>query len=187
MMAYEPLTQARYQIEMAGADEVIRIPARKRLFVMLFLPVWLTGWTAGGIAAVTQVIHGAGGFLVVWLCFWAVGWVFAAGTLVWMLFGAELLRVAGGDLVVALAVGPWSWRRVYNGREIRRLQVAVQPPWLAQFQLPSPLTGAQSGAVKFDYGARTVHVAGGLDEAEGRAIIGRLAVRLPPSAQAGTN
>jgi hypothetical protein len=153
---------------------------------MLFLPVWLTGWTAGGIAAATQVVQGASGFLVVWLCFWLVGWVFAAGVLVWMLFGAETLRVDRGDLVVALAIGPWSRSKVYNGREIRQLRASAQPAWLAQLQLPSPLSGALSGAVKFDYGARTIHVAGGLDEVEGRLVVGRLAGKLPPSAQAET-
>jgi hypothetical protein len=37
----------------------------------------------------------------------------------------------------------------------------------------------KSGAVRFDYGARTIYAAAGLDAAEGQMIVDRLKKRLP--------
>ena len=185
-MTYEPLGAARYREEPDGAGARIRIPARKFVFAMLFLPVWLTGWTAGGIAAIYQVLTNFSAFLVLWLTFWAVAWVVAASTLAWMAFGSETLRVAGDDLEVAHHLFGWSRRKIYRGQEVRRLRVAAQAPWPFRFQWHMPLLmGDRMGAVKFDYGARTIHVAGGLDEAEGRAVVERLAARLPRAAGDG--
>jgi hypothetical protein len=185
-MTYVPLGKARYRVEPGAGGELILIPARKFVFAMLFLPVWLTAWTAGGIAAIYQVLTSFSAFLVLWLCFWAAGWAAAAGTLAWMAFGSETLRATGDDLEVAHHLLGWSRRKVYRGQEIRHLQPAPQPPWPFRFQWQMPLlTGDRMGAVKFDYGARTVHVAGGLDEAEGRAVAELLSVRLPRSARDG--
>jgi hypothetical protein len=41
------------------------------------------------------------------------------------------------------------------------------------------LTFGRSGVIKFDYGARTIRVAQGLDEAEGRRIVDQLKDWLP--------
>src|SRR5688572_28836534 len=120
-MTYEPLGAARYRLESDASGERIRIPARKFVFAMLFLPVWLTGWTVGGIVAITELLTTFSLFMLVWLSFWAVGWVAAAGTLAWMAFGSETLRVAGEDLEVGHHMLGWSRRKVYRGREVRRL------------------------------------------------------------------
>jgi hypothetical protein len=51
---------------------------------------------------------------------------------------------------------------------------AAYPPWFGN-----------PGSVQFDYGARTVRVLPGLDEAEGRMVADWLAKRFPQGAVAG--
>jgi hypothetical protein len=103
----------------------------------------------------------------------------AAGTIGWMLFGSETLRVISGDLEIAHHLLRWSRRRLYQGEEIRNLR-SDQPSWQSRFQPSLPLfRGIKSGAVRFDYGARTIYAATGLDAAEGEMIIARLQKRLP--------
>jgi len=180
---YEPLGKERYQIEQTSYGERIRIKARRQLLPLLFLPLWLAGWTAGGIAAISQLIRHFEPFLVFWLCGWAFGWVFAAGTIMWMLAGVETLSVVGADLEIAhnaLGLSRW-WP--YQGKMIRHLGVASQPAWPYKFYWQIPFfSNTRQGTVRFDYGARTYFVVAGLDESEGRNIVEWLAKRLPAGA-----
>lgn len=178
-MAYETLGKERFVVDRNGSVEAIRINARRQVFVLLFLPVWLTGWTVGGVVAISQVLHEFSLFLCLWLCGWAVGWVFAAGTIAWMLMGAETARVVAGDLELGVEIGPWKRRKLYQGVQIKDLRAAPANP-MANFQMSGPfMRQMQGGAVQFTYGARTVRFAAGLDEAEGRLIIERLKKSLP--------
>ena len=70
----------RFRVEQEGGFEQIIIPARRNPFVLVFLSIWLTGWTMGGVVAITQLLTRFDLFLVVWLIGWALGWVFAAAT-----------------------------------------------------------------------------------------------------------
>jgi hypothetical protein len=180
---YEVAKPPRFRIELTTRGERIRIQARRRVFPLFFLPLWLALWTIGGVAAIADLIRTHEPFLVVWLGFWAVGWLGAAAILAWMFWGAELLAVVGGDLEIGETIAGFTRVRLYRGGDIRGLAAAEAPPFYAQFQFSLPFVmRARSGAVKFHYGARTVYAAQGLDEAEGRMIVGHLARRLPRQA-----
>jgi hypothetical protein len=176
---YEAVKPPRFEVEQELGGERIRIRARRNIFVLLFLPLWLTGWTAGGVAAIGQFLRTGQPFLVIWLCGWATGWAFAGGTLAWTIWGSELIGVTGGDLEIGHRLLGWTRTRLYRGSEVRHL-AAAETPFLYRFQLSLPLLmRARSGAVKFSYGGRTIYAAQGLDEAEGRMIVERLLRHLP--------
>jgi hypothetical protein len=180
---YQPLGKERFQVERTFDGEQIRIKARRQIFAMLFLPLWLAGWTAGGVAAITQVLHHFEPFLLIWLCGWVLGWIFASGTLLWMFAGWETLEVVHGDLEVTHRA--WGLKRtwLYQGAMIRGLDVTSQPAWPfgSQGQIPF-FTNTRQGSIRFDYGARTYFLAAGLDEAEARRIVEILARYLPQDA-----
>jgi hypothetical protein len=178
-VGYETLGKERFVIDRSGPVETIRIKARRQVFVLLFLPVWLTLWTVGGLTAMSQLAHEFSLFLCLWLCGWALGWVFAASTLAWMLTGAETVRVVGGDLELGFQIGPWARRKLYQGAQIKDLKASPANP-MSNFQLSGPFARhMQFGAVQFNYGARTIRMAAGLDEAEGKLIVERLRKSLP--------
>jgi hypothetical protein len=182
-VTYEPIAQARFSVETTPQGDQIRIKARRQIFAMLFLPVWLAGWTAGGVMAIWALVTQFQLFLVVWLCFWAVAWIMAAGTLAWMFTGSEILRTDGADLEVAQEALGLSRNWLYEGSAIRNLRVANQPAWPRNyFQVPFLRLG-RGGSVKFDYGPRTIYAAPGLDDAEGQMIVDLIAKRLPPGAR----
>jgi hypothetical protein len=170
--------------ERVDGVEQLRIPYRRQWFVLIFLSVWLTGWSFGGIAALGEMVVSPEPFLVVWLAFWAVGWVFAAGTVAMQLGGSEIVRVAGRDLETSVGVGRWRWRRLYRGDQIRHLRSSDPNPlgWPFRAQQMSFPGMTRAGAIKFDYGARTIAAAGAVDEAEGRTIVEWLRPKLPRSA-----
>ncbi|WP_084578897.1 hypothetical protein [Sphingomonas azotifigens] len=180
---YEPVHRERFVVETTAEGERIRIKAPRHIFVMLFLPFWLVLWTLGGIAAMTQLLTNFELFLVVWLCAWALGWCAAAGTLAWMFTGAEIIAVRGRDIEIAHTALGLSRRWLYQGAQIRNLSVAPQPAWPFQFRWQVPfLANQRNGALKFDYGPRTLYVGAGLDEGEARMIVERLGRILPSAA-----
>ena len=180
-LTYQPIANPRFTVELTdGGGEQIRIKARRQIFAMLFLPLWLAGWTVGGMAALWQLTRHFEPFLVIWLLFWATAWVAAASVLVWMFAGSETLRVVGRDLEVAQHAFGWSRRWLYEGSRISNLREAGQPGWPYRYQMQVPFfMQGRTGAIKFDYGPRTVFAAAGLDDAEGRMIIEQLRKRLP--------
>ncbi|HEV2817259.1 MAG TPA: hypothetical protein VGW40_08595 [Allosphingosinicella sp.] len=180
---YETVRPPRFEVEQGLGGERIRVRARRNLFMLLFLPFWLIVWTGGGIAAAAEFARTGEPFLALWLCGWALGWIFAVLMLAWMLAGAELIGVNAGDLEIEQSLFGLTRRRLYCGRDVRNLSPAPAPPFFAQAQISLPfLMRSRFGAVKFNYGGRTVYAAQGLDEAEGRMIVDRLLRHLPPGA-----
>ncbi|TFI56368.1 hypothetical protein E2493_20600 [Sphingomonas parva] len=181
---YEEAPRARFAIRHVDGIEQIRIPARRSAFVLVFLCIWLAGWTAGGVAALYEVVRTGDAFLLLWLTFWAVGWLFVAATILWQLSGAETIAVVTGDLEIGHRMLGLSRRRYYRGAEIRRLAAEAPAPLAARMQAaPPPFLGMQgAGSIRFDYGARTIRAAAGLDRPEAEAIVAHLRARLPLAA-----
>ncbi|MCW3846053.1 hypothetical protein OF829_02305 [Sphingomonas sp. LB-2] len=176
----------RHRIEYVGGVEQLRLPVRRHILALLFLPFWLTGWTIGGADAITEVMDEPNLFLAVWLCGWAFGWVAAASAFAAMLVGSEILRVQGGDLEVIHRIGPLrrSWR--YRGGEIRHLSRCYEDDgfftrgrgWVPLLSRPA------RGEVAFDYGSDRIFIAMDATGNDGDAIEEWLTARLPRSASA---
>ena len=181
---YEEMQAPRFVVETVNGHEQIRIKAQRNVFLMLFLLLWLGGWTVGGISAMTALSKSANPFLVFWLGGWALGWVFAAVTVGWMMSGAEILRVVGSDLEINYRLFGVTRGKLLRGIDIRDLSACAPPlPLYGRYQMNLPfLSASKSGCVRFSYGARTIYAGAGLDESEGRLIVDRLRQRLPSSA-----
>lgn len=180
---YEAVKPPRFEIEQGLGGERIRVRARRNVFPLLFLPVWLAMWSFAGVTTVGQFLRTGEPFLGFWLLGWAAGELAVVFAWCWMLWGAELIGVTGGDLDVGQRLFGFTRSRLYRGRDIRNLSASEAAPFRAQAQLHVPfLMRGRSGAVKFGYGGRTIRFAQGLDEAEGRLIVERLLRRLPPEA-----
>jgi hypothetical protein len=181
---YEPVQPPRFTVETVDGSEQINIPPQRSVFIGLFLAVWLTGWTIGGVAAFVAFLKTQQPFLALWLCGWVAGEAFVALTLLWMFTGGESVRLIGKDLEIGAHVLGWDRRKVYQGSQIRNLSSSAPANFYnGRWQGRLPILFANtSGSFKFDYGGRTIYVGPGLDEAEGRMIVERLRARLPASA-----
>jgi len=80
----------------------LHIAAKKEWWPLVFLPVWLAGWTFGGIMAVRWLIRPGPSTPRAFISLWLVGWVLAeAWTLyqwLWTALGREIVQVREGDL-----------------------------------------------------------------------------------------
>jgi hypothetical protein len=99
------MEQIGKRVNISGSE--IRISSPKNVFMLIFLPIWLTGWTIGGIIAIGVLVTGGvkeAWFLLFWLCGWAVGESFALYALLWGAFGHEVITVKNGIISIKRSV-----------------------------------------------------------------------------------
>ena len=162
-----------------GAGYEITIPAKKNIFVILFLGFWMVGWAVGLVSVSNQLLggtkeSGSSLFLLAWLGAWLVGGGWALATLVWLLVGREIVRVTVTELQHIRSYGLFSRKREYQLAHVKRLRVSP-PQNAAAAQYSAGMTN--HGAVSFDYGMSTPSFGYALDEAEARAIVDLLTKR----------
>ena len=133
---------------------------------------------------------------------WTSGLVISAAAmwLLWLVtsacefFGSEIFSVergglrartaAGGaaqELIVSRGIGPLRRTFRYRVREISEL-VTPFAEEEAKPRVHNIYVRPKAGAVRFDYGRKTVHFAETLDEADGEAVVAWLRRKLPRSA-----
>jgi hypothetical protein len=148
----------------------ISIPAKRNVFLFLFLSAWLAGWASGEFSAARQLLstasHALDLFLAAWLVAWTLGGGFALYTWYWMLAGRELVLLRADALVSRRQLWGLGRSNEYDLQHVKNLRVAPMSwsshDWTATMQF----WGIGGGPMAFDYGSQTVRLAAGLDEAE---------------------
>jgi hypothetical protein len=177
MTQIEP-EKPRYTIQQTGSSVVVSAPARRNWLILIFILVWLGGWTVGGAQAIPQAIQP--GEQQAFMAFWSIGWLlgelYAIAIVVWQLAGREELILSANSLVHRVAAGGLNRRREFSSANIKHLRATPQTtsPLMDQGRWMPPIFGAGHGSIAFDYGAKTYRVGAGLDEAEARLVLGEI-------------
>ena len=193
-MAFVEPPAGRAKIQSDGLALRVSIPPHRSLFAVLFLGAWMVGWYFGETSALREFMKPGrspqGTFLVAWLVGWTIGGIFAATTLLWSLAGREVIEVQPEVLVHRRAILGLGWSKVYSVAAIKDLRVAAPGLRIDNLSFSKLLDrtergqgrlrvgdfwGFSGGPIVFDYGARTVRCGAGVDEAEAKAIVARLA------------
>lgn len=175
---FEPVPPPRFKpVYIEGREWIFSRPT-KAWFFIVFLCLWLTGWTFGGFSAFAQILRGEGGlFLLVWICGWGIGWLAVVGTLLWQFAGKMMVGTDGIALVYRWSIPIISRSRRFDVHQVRDLRAAPANLSLygaSQTASFPPFWPGSRGSVQFDYGGRTIEIMPGLDEAEGKAIVALL-------------
>ena len=156
----------------------ITIPAKKRIFIILFFCVWLCGWVFGETTAIGEVSKDGLGnlFMVVWLTGWTVGGLFAMYSIWVMLAGKEFIEAGQGVIAIKNQALFFMPERVYDLREVKNLR--IEEPEEENFGFgrrnPPKLDLTNVGTIRFDYGMKTIRFGNGIDEAEAKYIVDKL-------------
>jgi hypothetical protein len=182
-----PLQGPRYTLQHTADGVRAVIPSDRNWFVIIFLGVWLCGWFAGESSAIAQILgHPFSGkaqpvgFLSIWVVFWTLGGIAVVATLLWQFAGQEVIAVTSMSLIHRVSALGLGRSRTYRASEVRDLRASsnsfyAYARW-GRTGLPFGVGGA--GSLVFDYGARTIGMAPGLDEAEARMLVKELSTRL---------
>jgi hypothetical protein len=180
-MSLEPVPGMRSTVSDGPEGLTIVMPPRRMLPVMVFLPIWLAGWAFGEVFVIHTLVSGTAGpeagFLAVWLTAWTLGGTTAALIWSWMMFGHERLVVGSGRFVHSYELFGLSRPREYDVQAIKNLRTGLSILAGSPYGASMRTYGFGSGVICFDYGAKTVNMGAGLDEAEGRMIVQRIRER----------
>ena len=161
---------------------VVHFRPRRSWGELAFLIFWLVFWTAGGIAAFAGLLHGGWGdraFLLVWLCGWAFGEFAASVTIVWQLFGRELLTVVTAEhLEVRKEIGRFARVKRYDVGLVHDVEAAQVPT--GEDEQPRA-----DFCLKVSYDTKSIRVGEGMDEREAEYVASMVLSRLRPPARWG--
>ena len=173
----EKLSPGRAQIKKDFQSVSIEIPAKRNWFAIIFIIFWSVGWLFGEVSVLTILLNddsplGAKSFFIVWLIFWTIGGLTALSTILWQLFGKEIIRIERNILHLEKSVFGIGRQKEYNIKDIKNL--AINPVgdmnvWGRKNYFS--FFGNKNGKLKFDYGMKTIKFANDIDEAEARKLL----------------
>jgi hypothetical protein len=172
-------SKARSTISMSPNGLEIIIPAKKNIFLILFLSAWLVGWVVGEVTVPTAFIKGnkdtgALVFSIAWLVAWTIGGAFAIYIWLWNIAGKERVTINNLNLTVKRELFGYGRDKEYEMSQISNLRVSAQPFNPFNFSASFQFWGVGGGVLAFDYGSRTYRFGSGIDEAEANHIIERI-------------
>lgn len=152
----------------------IYTPSKLNVPLVLFLLLWLGGWSVGEYFAVTEIMRSGNiltdAFLLVWLTFWTIGGAACWWVVLWSLFGSERLFVTSGALVMSKGLGPLRRRTVYPVDMVANLRVGATP------HAPN---GMQVAGIEFEAAGKARRFGFDLDVSERSAVLEVLQRVLP--------
>lgn len=178
-------TEGRSTIEKVDGALQITIPARRHIFVLIFIMAWFGGWAVGEFFALRALFEifskktaGASMFMVFWLIGWTVGGFFVFKYILWMLFGREIIKVSIKSIIISKKTLCFKSEKEYAVSNVKNFRIV---------QRIEGYTGRRYGGsadmlekICFDYGMKTVKFGVGLDEAEANYLIEKITQKINP-------
>ncbi len=170
---------AKAAIEKTMRGIKIDIPAPKEPFAILFLLVWMFFWAIGEYTAINSLFKSSelasSGFLMFWIAGWTFGGFSAMRVIIYMLFGKEHLVFEDGQLRVFRSYYIFSRKKVYSIGSITNFSLnddfsQSESPWKVRLGGKDD-DSKKTGALKFDYGMKTIEVGDNIEEPEARYLI----------------
>jgi len=117
-----------FRLNRLSAGELEIIYRRKGMGCMvLFLGVWLTGWSAGGAFAIYTLLFGNAGwgeraFMGLWLCAWLLGETLVSYFLAWNLFGRTRIVLDVAHIRIEKILFNWIRTQEFERESIRSVR-----------------------------------------------------------------
>ena len=162
----------------------VSIPAKRNLFVLVFLTFWLIGWAFGEVTVPLQLLNPQEPnvpttFLLAWLGMWTIGGGAAISIWAWMQFGQERVVLGSTALVIGRRVSGMTRSKEYDLSAATNLQLSSIGPTHSGAGSKNLFSGIAGGALQFDYRSKTIRFGAGLEEAEAKRICAQLIKRRP--------
>ncbi|HWQ45800.1 MAG TPA: hypothetical protein VN376_02975 [Longilinea sp.] len=197
MMIQDQSPHVPYDLQDEGSSLRLSTRPPRVWCSLLFLCVWLCGWAAGEVFAISSLIGNylpvltgetnitqTGGFpglfLLFWLTLWTIGGAFAIWNVLWPLFGREITTISMEEIVIKkaiLGVGP---SKHYDGAWIDNLHSArtLPPSQRGSIPLQKFKLWTQANLV-FDYNGQTIPFGIGLEADHAKNIEAAIYSRFP--------
>ena len=176
-MNFAPSPFPGSRIQELGDRLIVRFqPSRAGI---VFLAVWLAGWTGGGIGALHALAGGGWGeraFLLLWLGGWAAGECAVICILAWKLAGREVLTVTAQRLEMRREIGRFSSMQPYDVALVGDVKAA-------RVRADEDERPRTDFCLEFSYNGEEVRVGQGMDEREAEYIASTIRSWIYPPSQ----
>lgn len=177
-MRVEPL-EPRYTAGNTANGIRATIPAVRNWFGIVFMSVWMCGWTFGFVFAIRSLTSDSSkepiGFLVIWLVGWTLGGTCVLFYLLWQLFGREVIEITDEALVRRIQICGVGTTREYALADVTNLRALPLPGYGKRtIRTRGVPIGLIHGSIEFDYGTRRVQLGELLDAAETKRLLALL-------------
>lgn len=161
----------------------LHILAKREWWPLIFLPVWLTFWTFGGIIAMRWIIYPGPSTPRAFISLWLVGWVFGEAWAVyqwlWTAFGKEIVKVHKGALTIERAILGYGRSRSFPIGTISNLRASGFFPSESYWGNYLTQTKLGGGTVAFDSVGKIQRFAIQLFESDAQEVVRELRPYLP--------
>lgn len=169
--------QGRAKISRNGNSLEVIIPVKKKWLAIFFTSAWLGLWSVGEtvVGHAVFVNPGESVFLLLWLSVWTIGGMTAIVELLKLLTGQETIKADSGVLEISYQILFVTRVKRYQISDIKHLttNLTVEDDvwgWGLRYR-PRLSSSFNEGVLKFDYGLKTIKFGAGIDEAEGRLLL----------------
>ncbi len=151
----------------------IHNPSRRLIPVILFLLLWLGGWSVGEYFALHEIFTSgnifSNLFLIFWVTFWTLGGLAAWTFVLWQLFGVEQLFVTAGAVVHEIGLWRLRRRRVYPIDTVSDFQLSGN----------AAAPNSTNSAISFQAGGKARRFGVSLSKEEAEASLAAILRHLP--------
>jgi hypothetical protein len=173
------------RIKIDDADRFsIEVPPKRNLFVIILILIWLVGWVKGELFAFDMLIESYEEgcksddllFYILYIIGWTVGGLLVIRSLLWIIAGKEIIIFSKDQLIVSKKRA-FLRPKVYDLKEIKNFDLnpgTDSGDFFGVRHNMDMLRVESKGMFKFNYGKKTIKIANGLDENEGRLILNKI-------------
>ena len=175
------LTQSnlvRHRAEFLGEQLILHIPSRQSSAQVPYLLIWLIVCLFGCLTAVStlnRVSLGRHLFMLAWVIFWMTSGLFAITTLLWLLFGEEVIVLSDEQLSIKRQIFGVGKTKSFDTGRINDFRVLSHPaaPTVCNSHRGNqiPLLWKMTGPMTFAYDTQTYRFGDGVDKAEAQQIV----------------
>jgi hypothetical protein len=152
----------------------IHNPTRRQMPLIIFLLLWLGGWSFGEYFALSEIFSSgtplaADLFLIFWVTFWTLGGLAAWWFVLWQMFGVEQLFITGGAVVHEIGLWKLRRRRVFALDEVSGFDLSGQ----------QTAANSTSRAISFKAGSKAHGFGVGMSREEAETALAAIRRHLP--------
>ncbi len=165
---------ARIHLTRTDDNLTVRIKSVKHLYVVFFIATWLVVWAAGLYLILVVLPTGKDlPFMLAWLFVWILSGIVIVFFSLWNFFGREVIEIRNNVLSITRKIPFWSRKRRYDVTRIKALRPdpgLERQLYTNQVPPPNIFSGWAKGAVKFNYGKKTIGFGMELDSTEAQQL-----------------
>lgn len=146
----------------------MHILLKKKWFIIIFCPIWLAGWTAGGFTAIINIDKNLGLFMIIWLIVWLLAEMMTLYAWLWNAFGKEIIKKRSDIIVIKKDIFGFGFSKQYELNKISNFRASGYFGTHDRFNLLVWNIGG--GTIAFDYGGKTKRFGIALEEIEAKEV-----------------